>query len=203
MKLLYGTGNRAKLMAMQRRLEALPIEIIGLKPPIPEVPEDGATPLENARQKAEAYYRAYGVPVFSCDSAMYMEGLPDTLQPGVHARRVGGKTLSDQEMIDYYSGLVKQYGRLKTRYRNAICLIMDAQHIYESMDESLASNPFLISDQPHRIRKQGFPIDSLSIDIATGKYLYDLDEGALDQIAVEEGFLTFFQEVLRQYVSEQ
>ena len=31
MKVLYGTGNPAKLSAMRRRLEGLNIEIIGLK----------------------------------------------------------------------------------------------------------------------------------------------------------------------------
>ena len=56
MKLLYGTGNPAKLSAMKQRLENLDIELIGLKDlaaegiAIPEVPEDGNTPLENARQ---------------------------------------------------------------------------------------------------------------------------------------------------------
>lgn len=200
MKFLYGTGNAAKLEAMQRRLEMLPVEIIGLKEmgdSIPDVPEDGKTPLENARQKAEAYYKAYGMPVFSCDSAMYLEGVPAALQPGVHTRRVGGKILNDAEMIAYYGGLAKQYGQLVTCYRNAICLIVDSDHVYESMDESLASAPFMITDQPHPIRKDGFPIDSLSLDMATGKYFYDLEESVRDQVAIEEGFLIFFENVLK------
>lgn len=200
MKFLYGTGNAAKLSAMRRRLETLPIEIIGLREvdgDIPEVPEDGKTPLENARQKAEAYYAFYGMPVFSCDSAMYLEGLPAALQPGVHTRRVSGKFLNDAEMIAYYGGLAKQYGQLITQYRNAICLIVDSNHIYESMDESLASPPFIITDQPHHMRKNGFPIDSLSLDMATGKYFYDLDESVRDQVAIEEGFLTFFMNVMK------
>lgn len=30
----------------------------------------------------------------------------------------------------------------------------------------------------------------------TGKYYYDLTEEELDQVAVEEGFIRFFQEIL-------
>ena len=39
-------------------------------------------PLENARQKALAYYRICGQPVFSQDSGLYIEGLPKERQPG-------------------------------------------------------------------------------------------------------------------------
>ena len=38
---------------------------------------NGRTPLENARQKAEFYYSIFKMPVFSCDSGMYIEGLPE------------------------------------------------------------------------------------------------------------------------------
>ena len=58
MRILYGTGNPAKLDSMRRRLEEFDLEIIGLKDldmPIPEVVEDGRTPLENAEKKARAY----------------------------------------------------------------------------------------------------------------------------------------------------
>ena len=200
MKLLYGTGNPAKLVAMQRRLEHLNLEIIGLKDlktAIPQVEEDGNTPLENAEKKALAYYKAFGMPVFSCDSGLYIDNIPEAEQPGVHVRTVGGRTLSDDEMIDHYAGLAKKYGDLTARYRNAICLVLDEQHIYKAMEESMASEPFIITSIPHITRKQGFPLDSLSIDIKSGKYYYDLDETELDQVAVEDGFLEFFEKIIK------
>lgn len=61
MQIIYGTGNPAKLAAMQRRLAGLDLDIIGLKDvegEIPAVPETGKSPLENARQKALAYQKA-------------------------------------------------------------------------------------------------------------------------------------------------
>ena len=152
MKLLYGTGNLAKLSAMRNRLEQLDIELIGLNDMraegkiVPKVIEDGNTPLENARLKAMAYYEAFQIPVFSCDSGLYFDNVPDEVQPGVHVRNVNGKCLSDDEMIDYYSGLVKAYGNLVARYRNAICFVMDDTHIYEAMEPSMESEKFILTD---------------------------------------------------------
>lgn len=196
MKLLYATGNPAKVTAMRNRLSALGIELIGLKDlnlAIPEVIEDGTTPLENASKKALGYYEVFQMPLFSCDSGLYLDGIPRELQPGIHVRTVNGKYLTDAEMLDYYSGLAVKYGDLTARYRNAICLILDKKHIYKAMEESMASKPFLITSKPHPRRKEGFPLDSLSIDIRTGKYYYDLEKDELDQVAVEDGFLDFFK----------
>lgn len=203
MKLLYGTGNLAKLSAMRNRLEQLDIELIGLNDMraegkiVPKVIEDGNTPLENARLKAMAYYEAFQIPVFSCDSGLYFDNVPDEVQPGVHVRNVNEKCLSDDEMIDYYSGLVKAYGNLVARYRNAICFVMDDTHIYEAMEPSMESEKFILTDKPHStIRKEGFPLDSISLDIKTNKYYYDLPEDKLEQMAVEDGFLEFFKNIL-------
>lgn len=65
MKLLYGTGNQAKLAAMRSRLRQIGIELVGLNDlkadglDIPKVVENGNTPLENARLKAKGYYDFY------------------------------------------------------------------------------------------------------------------------------------------------
>lgn len=197
MKLLYGTGNAAKLEAMRRSLAGFGFEILGLgdmEKKAPSVPETGNTPLENARQKALAYYGFYGMPVFSCDSGLYFEGLPEELQPGIHVRTIGGKYLTDEEMLEYYSGLAKKYGDLRARYRNGVCLVLDGEHIHEVMDETTESRAFLLTSVPHSgIRHRGFPLDSISVDIGTGKYFYDLEEGQIDRFAVEKGILRFFQ----------
>lgn len=209
-ELLYATGNAAKLSAMQMRLEPLGIEVAGLQdimrenPEIAEqienlhIKEDGNTPLENAEKKALAYYQVLRRPLFSCDSGLYMENVPDEEQSGVHVRTVHGKYLSDEEMLEHYTGLAKKYGDLKARYRNAICFIEDETHIYSAMEESMASEPFLITSKPHKngVMEKGFPLDCLSINIKTGKYYYDEDEDELEQLAVEDGFLEFFRRLL-------
>lgn len=204
MKLLFGTGNQAKLSVMRSRLEKIGIELIGLNDlraegkNIPEVIESGSSPLENARLKAMAYYRAFRMPVFSCDSGLYFDNVTDDIQPGVHVRNVNGRCLSDGEMLEYYAGLARQYGDLVACYKNAICLVVDENRIYESMDESMASEKFILTDKPHSaIRKKGFPLDSLSIDMKTNKYYYDLADDELEQFAVEDGVLSFFEKIIK------
>ena len=195
-RVLYGTGNRAKLQAMRRRLADLKLEILGLQDmegTPPEVPEEGKTPLENARQKAFAYYKRYGIPVFSCDSGLYLEGVPEELQPGVHVRTVGGKYLSDEEMQKYYGGLAEKYGDIRAHYENGVCLVLDEEHIYQTLDRGSA---FLITAVPcGEILRKGFPLDSLSRDIATGKYFYELTEEDRNRIAVGDYIYEFMKEI--------
>lgn len=135
------------------------------------------------------------MPVFSCDSALHLEGVPDELQPGVHVRRVNGKRLNDEEMIDYYASIAKERGDYQAYYYNAICFIKNDLEIYESMDPSLCCSPFLITSIPHQVRNEGFPIDSISIEISSGKYFYDLEKGSVDE-AINEGFRGFFMSCL-------
>lgn len=203
-RLLYGTTNPAKLTAMRDHISPLGIDLIGLEDlegAIPQVAENGSTPLENARMKAHAYYEHYRMPVFSCDSGLYLEGLPKELQPGIHVRTVSGKYLSDEEMLSYYSGLAKAYGDLTARYVNAICLVLDAEHIYESMDESLASEKFILTAIPYpgSVRK-GFPLDSLSKEIASGKYYYELNHDNADALVHYPGFVEFFRTHMRYFL---
>ncbi|MBO5056631.1 MAG: hypothetical protein J6C64_09825 [Lachnospiraceae bacterium] len=210
MELIYGTGNPAKLRFMRRTLEGLPVEIISLSEAakrenieLPEIEETGNSPLENARLKAGVYFELFQQPVFSCDSGLYLwnyetgKMLPDEVQPGIHVRGRGGKRLTDEELIVQYTGLVRKYGRILARYKNGICLKVSRNDTYESMDENLWGAAFLLTDIPHKKRIPGFPLDSISIDIATGKYYYDLENNSQDDVAAETGFRQFFTSVLK------
>ena len=196
MKILYGTTNKAKIQVMKNAVEALDIELIGLGDidgDLPNIVENGKTPLENAEIKARAYYEAFRMPVISCDSGLYFDELQEDQQPGLHVRRVNEKELTDDEMIEYYAGLsAKHGGKITGRYRNAIYFILDEEHHYSSMDMLIATEPFALVTKPHSKRVQGFPLDSLSIDIATGKYYYDLEVKEVST-SVEEGLRKFFE----------
>lgn len=198
-KLLYGTTNKGKLEVMERATKTLDIDIITLNDiegELPVINETGKTPLENAEIKAKAYYEAFQMPVFSCDSGLYFDELEDEEQPGIHVRRVDGKELSDEEMTEYYSSLAKKHGgKLTGRYRNAIYFILDEKSHYSSMDMSIATEPFILVSEPHHKRVEGFPLDCLSKDIASGKYYYDLEERDVST-AVEDGLREFFVKIM-------
>lgn len=202
MKLIYGTKNPAKLESMRRMLRGLPIEVVGLNElsiTVGEVEEIGNSPLENARIKAVAYYSILKEPVFSCDSGLYIDGLNEERQPGVYARRVNGKTLSDDEMIEYYGGIAKEFGgQVKAQYRNAICLIINEVESYESMGEDIGSERFILTAKPHSVRVEGFPLDSISIDEKSGKYYMDIKDEEAESDMVGKGFREFFAKVIKE-----
>jgi 8-oxo-dGTP diphosphatase len=210
MKLLYATTNKAKLESMQRVTNSLNIEIIGLKDlqnlqefkniELPQIDESGKNPLENAIIKAKAYYKVLQIPLFSCDSGLYFENVDEKDQPGTHIRRVNGKTLTDEEALEYYAKLATSYGgKIKAKYKNAICLILDEKNIFSSMDSSLEIEPFYLVDKPHSKVVEGFPLDSLSVDIKTEKYYNDLEDNlAVDKSTIEIGFTNFFKQVFSQ-----
>ena len=199
MKILYGTTNNGKLQAMKTAVKPLDIQLISLKDvegELPSINESGITPLDNAEIKARAYYDAFHMPVFSCDSGLCFDELKKEEQPGIHVRRVNGKELSDDEMIGYYASLAEKYGgKITGRYRNAIYFILDEKHHYSSMDMSIATEPFVLVTKPHSKRVEGFPLDSLSIDIGSGKYYYDLEVKDVST-SVDEGVRKFFMTIL-------
>lgn len=200
MRILYGTTNRAKLQAMNKSVEGLDIELIGLNDldcELPVIDENGENPLENAEIKARAYYEAFHMPVFSCDSGLYFDELKEEDQPGIYVRRVNGRELSDDEMIEYYASIAEKYGgKITGRYRNAIYFILDEDHHYSSMDMSIATEPFILVTKPHEKRVKGFPLDSLSVDIESGKYYYDLDVKDVST-SVDDGVREFFKKSLK------
>ena len=174
MELIFGTGNHGKLMMMKDFLEELNVDLIGLDDlaGVEESPEEsGSTPLENARMKAEYYYRIFQKPVFSCDSGFYIHGLPEEEQPGVHVRNVGGRRLSDEEMTAYYSGIAHRLGgKCLAEYRNAICLIMNSRERYEYEGADIGGGSFYLVDRAKEQKEEGFPLDCISVDIVTGNY---------------------------------
>jgi 8-oxo-dGTP diphosphatase len=199
---IYGTGNTAKLKHMRGMLKGMDnVEIIGITETgidIPAVDESGNSPIENARIKALSYYKVIKHPVFSCDSGFYIEGLTDEEQPGIHIRRISGKTLSDDEMTEYYANIAKRLGgRAVAQYKNAICLVINENEIYEHFGEDISGEGFYITETPHSKRVAGFPLDCISVNIENGKYYYDSPkESGIS--AMGNGFRAFFKRVLEE-----
>lgn len=194
MNLIYGTKNPAKLDYMKNVFDYIGLNLIGLQQlscTLPDIEEKGTTPLENACIKAIGYYNTLHQPLFAYDSGLYFKDIPKQYQPGVHVRRPTGIRLNDHEMTTWYANLAKQFGSLHAHYVNAICLIMDEQHVYTCDDSSLWSQPFSIIQTPHKKRVEGFPLDCLSVRMGTGNYFYDEETGMEDNEI--KGLISFFQ----------
>lgn len=203
MKLIYGTHNPSKLESMIKMLEGLNLCITGLgelNMEIKESAETGKDPLSNAAQKATSYFEQIRKPIFSCDSGLYFEGVDEKDQPGVLIKRINGNNLTYREMLSYYSNLASKYGgKLIAYYKNAICLVMDENNIYKYDGEDIYSEKFYIVDKPHKKYREGFPLDSLSVEIKSMKYYYDLEGNDSEKLGVIHGFRNFFIRSLKDY----
>jgi len=207
MTVIYGTKNPAKLSVMKKYVQALDVkgfDVIGLEEAgygtIYEPDESGNSPLENAWIKAQAYYDIIKKPVFSADSGLYFPEIPEELQPGVNVRRVNGVRLDDDGMIEYYSGLAARFGgKIKAVYRNGICLVTQ-NRTYKHDGDDIAYEGFYLSAVPRKQRVAGFPLDALSIHIASGQYYYDREISKSERLSssLDEGFCRFFDNVGKQ-----
>ena len=205
MNLIYGTHNPAKVESMTKALNGLDICITGLVTlniKLEEAEENGKDPLSNATQKAMTYYKQIKRPVFSCDSGLYFEGVDEEDQPGVLIKRIHGNNLTYKEMLTYYSNLAAKYGgRLTAYYKNSICLVMSDEETYKYDGEDICSEKFYIVDKPHKEYREGFPLDSLSVEIESMKYYYDLEDDKSKNLGVISGFRSFFIRSLKDYLN--
>lgn len=112
MKVLFATTNQAKVGKYKEALKEKGIELITINDLDfkLDVNENGKDAIENAYIKAKAYYDVTKMPTIGMDNCLFIEELPKEKQPDTHVRRINGKELTDEEMIEYYTNLAKEYG---------------------------------------------------------------------------------------------
>lgn len=95
MRLLVATANPGKVREFETGLQRHGIEVVGLSAlsDATSVEETGATFLDNAILKAEAFSRRTDLPVLADDSGLEVDALEG--RPGVLSARFGGPHLSD------------------------------------------------------------------------------------------------------------
>ena len=184
-KILFATGNMAKVNRFLEGLLAKDIQILTLKDIDVNlnIEENGKDAIENALIKARAYYEKTKIPTLAMDDTLYLENVPTNKQPGMYVRRVGGKTLTDDEMISYYSSLAKEYGKngkLTARWIYGMALIKDGKEYTYTWSK----NDFYIVSTPSNIINPGYPLNTISINKKLNKYFTDMT--AEDKLEVKE-----------------
>lgn len=97
MEILLGTGNRHKLLELQRLLAQLPLRwhtLTDLQIDT-DVEEKGTTFAANAAHKARAYCRRSGLPTLADDSGLAVDALSG--RPGVRSARYAGPNATQTE----------------------------------------------------------------------------------------------------------
>lgn len=175
MKVLFATTNLAKVRKYKEELKEKGIELITINDLDfkLDVDENGKDALENAYIKAKTYYDVVKIPTIGMDNCLFIEGLPEEKQPGTHVRRINGKELKDDEMIEYYTNLIKQYGGKLTAkwvYGMVIC------NGKETKEYSWSKSDFYLVDKPCKERNPGYPLDSISVMPENNKYWLELTD---------------------------
>ncbi len=175
MKLLMGSNNRNKAGIVRDHMRALPVEVllpedlgIALDPP-----EEEATALENAREKALAFHRASGLPCVAEDSGLVLLDLPRNHpdQPGIHVRRANGQEMTDAEMTAWFAGVAHRHGgRIRAAWLDAWAVVIDEAHVYTFEAPQEYAWTYWLVDTPCAAYRPGWPLDSISVSPVSGLY---------------------------------
>ncbi len=176
MKYLLATTNKAKIRYYGTKLKEKGLDIVTLNDLNIEidVDETGKNPIENAIIKATEYNKLSNIPTIALDEGLFLDGVPDEIQPGTHVRRVNGRRLDDNEMIDYYTSLVNQYGvngKLRGYFLKGVAIV-NGNDIFTF--EYKANREF--TNKKSEIIDEGYPLASIQIIESVGKFKSELTE---------------------------
>ena len=174
-KVLFATTNPAKIKKYANKLKERGIEVLTIKDLEInlDVDENGKNALENAYIKAKACYDVTQIPTIGMDNNLFIEELLEERQPGTHVRRVNGKVLTDDEMIEYYTSLSKEYnGKLNAKWVYGMVIYNGK----EKKEYTWSKENFYFIDKACEKRNPGYPLDSIAIVPKYNKYLVELNE---------------------------
>lgn len=190
--LFYATTNKSKLHNMYYRLKDHPITVLcpdDLNIHL-DIEENGKTATENALQKAQAYYDVLNIPTIAGDSGVRIDGIAEESQPGLYVRRVGGRVLSDDEMIKHYAKLAKNARQdcYLSCFTGIALITPKGTFTTELMEDPLKLSPTPNTNRNHR----GNPLDVITIT-ENGRFFNDLtdEERTHRDKAGEEKFTDF------------
>ena len=175
MKVLFATTNPAKVKKYKKALEERGIELLTLKDLDIniKVEETGKNAIENAYIKSKTYYEVAHMPTIGMDNCLFVEELSEEEQPGTHVRRINGKELTDEEMIEHYTNLVKKHGEKLTAKWVYGMVVYNGK---EAKEYTWSKKHFYFIDKPSEKRNPGYPLDSISIMPECNKYFVELTD---------------------------
>ena len=187
-KIIFATGNPTKAKRFSNGLAKHDIEVISLKDLDLklDVDESGNNAIENALKKARACFEKTKMPTIGMDDTLYLENVPADKQPGLFVRRVNGKTLNDEEMIEHYLNLVKEYGidgKLNSKWIYGLAVIN------ENGGESTYTwhkDDFYMVDTKSSIINPGYPLNTISKYKGIDKYFTEVSEEEKEKIRYNE-----------------
>jgi XTP/dITP diphosphohydrolase len=147
LRLVVASANRDKVKEIVAVLsEALDVELVPRPDDVPEVLEDGATLVDNARLKAQALLRATGTAAVADDTGLEVDALGGA--PGVYAARYAGEdaTYADNvhKLLTELGALADGGGERRARFRSiAFVAFPDGSEVWAEgvMEGTIATAP--------------------------------------------------------------
>ncbi|HSZ37171.1 MAG TPA: RdgB/HAM1 family non-canonical purine NTP pyrophosphatase [Acidimicrobiales bacterium] len=147
LRLVVASANPDKVKEIMAVLsEALDVELVPRPEDVPEVVEDGATLVDNARLKAQALMRATGTAAVADDTGLEVDALGGA--PGVYAARYAGE---DATYADNVNKLLRELdalgdggGERRARFKSiAFVTFPDGSEIWAEgvMEGAIAAAP--------------------------------------------------------------
>jgi XTP/dITP diphosphohydrolase len=147
LRLVVASANADKVREIVAVLsEALEIELVPRPDDVPEVVEDGATLVDNARLKAKALMRATGTAAVADDTGLEVDALGGA--PGVYAARYAGEdaTYADNvnKLLAELDALGDGGGERRARFKSvAFVAFPDGSEVWAEgvMEGTIAAAP--------------------------------------------------------------
>ena len=187
-KIVFATSNETKSKRFSEGLLKKEIEVLSLKDIDLKlnIEEDGSSVIDNALIKARECYKKTKMPSIGMDDSLYMEGVPLDRQPGLFVRRINGKTLTDEEMIEYYTNLVKEYGineRINCKWIYGLAVIDEKGR--KATYTWFKDDFYMVSKRSDKLNK-GYLLNSISKYKKLDKYFTDVTFDEMKLIEVNE-----------------
>ena len=187
-KVVFATGNQSKVLRFKKDLLERGIELLSLKDLDLklDVEENGENAIENALIKARVCYQKIHMPTIGMDDTLYMEGVPLDKQPELNVRRVNGKRLSDEEMLEHYTSLVNEYGidgKVNCKWVYGLAVINEKGE--ESTYTWYKDNFYMVNVKSDKINP-GYPLNSISKYKEIDKYFTDITDKDKELISINE-----------------
>ena len=136
--------------------------------------------------KARECFKKTNMPSMGMDDSLYLEGVPESEQPGLFVRRVNGKSLDDRKLLEHYINLVKKYGvdgKINCKWVYGLAVINEKG---EEKTYTWEKGDFYMVDIPSSVINPGYPLNSISKYNNLDKYFTEVTAADLDAIKVNE-----------------
>lgn len=193
-RVVVATGNRGKLDEIRTALDFPGWEFVtaaDLGAETLEVEETGDTFVDNARLKAHAYHKMFGIPALADDSGLEVDALSGA--PGVYSSRYAGADATDADNnVKLLSALADVPDAERTARFRSVIVFID-----EDGTETVAGGACegVIGHEPRGTG--GFGYDPLFLPDATpGRAMAELDRAEKNAISHRGAALRVLRELL-------